>query len=157
MVVRVGLEEREVTETKGAQRNMRKTPHKNARKDCTDAIEAFVKVFESTKSTYNYLTSQQPSIEGEIQDLLHEVEFGEQKGRTDAARMYRELRRLRIERRRVQNELEAMEPILKWFRAHADTRNELTQLLGQARRTLVAQENRIYCPRSRPTNPPVSG
>ena len=114
-------------------------------------LREFLQFWDEVLSGYGYCEDRLEAIGGELQDLMHDAELGEQKDRTGAAQFYRRMRAVRQERRALKNEAELLKPMVDWMLANNGVRNRLTQLLGGMNATTERQSQRQYRPRSAQT------
>ena len=101
---------------------------------------------ESTME-YEVARSRQSDADNETQDLLHRLELHDDTYH-DMARISRELKRVRQERRKAKDTVAELEPVCKWREENARALKSLEQLLGAVRKAEKATQNRIYMDRT---------
>jgi hypothetical protein len=90
-------------------------------------------------------------IEGELNDLNHELELSPSKDMYRGYLIYKEMRELRIERRRCKNENELLHEMYDFLREQSSQKfkNKIQQIQGNSAKIAKAQESRTYTPRQR--------
>ena len=90
-------------------------------------------------------------IEGELNALNHEAELSAPKDMYKGYLIYKQIRDLRIERRRCKNENELLKDMYEFFKGQQGQsfKNKVQQIQGGAAKLYEAQERRIYVPRQR--------
>lgn len=96
-------------------------------------IEEFLRFLTSAKEAYNISASVQDETEDMTQDLLHQLELGENS--------YHEIAQLGIrtadarrERRAAKNTIQQLQPLMDWMQNNQVTIRGLEKLLGQMRK-----------------------
>lgn len=90
-------------------------------------------------------------IEEELNDINHEIELSAPKDLYKGWLMYKSIRELRIERRRLKEENELLKDTYDYFKSQQGQafKNKIQQLQGGAAKLREAQEHRTYTPRQR--------
>lgn len=86
--------------------------------------------------------------EGEIQDILHEIEFT----KFDACRGYqlsKQIQEARQRRRYMKEQLEALKPLKDFLDNNKQLKISLFKVLSSMEKTVEHQRNRMYTPRVR--------
>lgn len=89
------------------------------------------------------------NAEEEMNDLNHEIELSSPKNARDGYKSYKELREVRLKRRKAKDENELMEEFYKYLNQNSDFKNKLPQIQGSTRKLSDAQQKRTYIPRRR--------
>lgn len=87
--------------------------------------------------------------EGEIQDLLHEIEIGNSKNAYEGYLLYKELREIRIARRNAKDENEQLNELYNYLKSHLNLKQSLQYIQSKCQKKANMQENRTYKPRVR--------
>ena len=90
-------------------------------------------------------------IEGELNDIMHEIELTNSKDMYHGYLLYKQIRELRIERRRCKEEVELLKDTYDYFNSQQGQafKNKIQQLQGGAAKLREVQEHRTYTPRQR--------
>lgn len=118
----------------------RKTPAEN--------LEDFLKFVDQCYQEYKSAQEAVSREDKRLQDLLHELEFAQDKGERN--RVATKFQRSRRERRKHKDSIKRNELVVKFFeeRPHRDTLNKLRQLLGHQRKEEeYLSGERMYKPR----------
>lgn len=88
-------------------------------------------------------------IEGELNDLNHEIELTESKDMYQGYLLYKAIRERRIERRRCKEEVELLKDMYEYFKSQQGEafKKKIQQLQGGAAKLREVQERRTYTPR----------
>ena len=112
-------------------------------------ITTILQIMQEVTNNYEYNKDIVRKSEGELQDLEHEIELSKPKNARDGYELYRELRRIRIQRRVAKEENEIMEGLYDYFKSNPSIKNKLQELQGKSAKLCEAIENRKYRPRQR--------
>lgn len=90
-------------------------------------------------------------IEGELNDLNHEIELSPSKNMYSGYLLYKQIRELRIERRRCKEENELLKDMYDYFTGQQGQafKSKIQQIQGSAAKLREVQERRTYTPRQR--------
>ena len=90
-------------------------------------------------------------IEGELNDINHEIELSAAKDMYKGWQMYKLIRELRIERRRCKEENELMKDMYDYFKSPAGqaVKSKVQSIQSSAAKLREVQERRTYKPRQR--------
>lgn len=90
-------------------------------------------------------------IEGELNDINHEIELSAPKDLYRGWLLYKNIRDLRIERRRYKEENELMKDMYEYFKGQQGQafKTKIQQIQGNAAKLREIQERRTYKPRQR--------
>lgn len=113
----------------------------------SEYISCFLDFMRESMVEYEIAKSGQANADNETQDLLHRLELHDDSYH-DMARISRELKKARQERRKAKDAIIELQPILKWAEENARTLKSLEQLLGAVRKAEKATENRFYTDRT---------
>ena len=110
-----------------------------------------VTIYQNVIRDYEKGLERLDEIQGEIQDVLHEVELSPPKNMYLGYLLYKRLRELRIERRRLKEETELMKETYDYFKGQQGQafKTRMQQLQGNAAKLRKTQESRTYRPRQR--------
>lgn len=117
----------------------------------TNYSTTIVSIFQSVISNYERDLEDIKRIEGELNDIMHEIELTSSKDMYQGYLKYKQLRELRIERRRCKEEVELLKDTYEYFKSQQGQafKNKMQQLQGGAAKLREAQEHRVYTPRQR--------
>lgn len=113
----------------------------------SEYISCFLDFMRESTMEYEVARSRQSDADNETQDLLHRLELHDDTYH-DMARISRELKRVRQERRKAKDTVAELEPVCKWREENARALKSLEQLLGAVRKAEKATQNRIYMDRT---------
>jgi DNA-binding helix-hairpin-helix protein with protein kinase domain len=110
-----------------------------------------VTIFKDVAEKYEENVDIIKQIEGELQDLFHEIELSNAKDMYKGYLLYKEIRELRIKRRQAKDENELLEEMYDFLKEQSSQKfkNKLQQIQGNSAKIAKAQENRTYTPRQR--------
>lgn len=110
-----------------------------------------VTIYQNVIKDYESGLERIKEIHDELQDIEHEIELSPSKNMYLGYLLYRRIRELRIERRRLKEETELMKETYEYFKSQQGQafKNKLQQLQGNAAKLRKTQEARIYTPRQR--------
>lgn len=110
-----------------------------------------VTIFKDVTEKYEENVETIKQIEGELQDLLHEIELSNAKDMYSGWKLYREIRELRIKRRQAKDENQILEEMYNFLNEQSSQKfkNKLQQIQGNSAKIAKTQENRTYTPRQR--------
>lgn len=110
-----------------------------------------VTIYQNVIKDYERNLERIKEIEEELNDINHEIEFGNPKNMYLGYLLYKRIKELRIERRRCKEEVEIMKETYDFFigQQAQSFKNKMQQLQGNAAKLRKTQENRTYTPRQR--------
>lgn len=110
-----------------------------------------VQIIQDVIKSYERNEERIKSIEGELNDLNHEIELTPSRNMYDAWRLYKDIRDLRIERRQRKEENELMKDMYDYFKGQQGQsfKSKIQQIQGNAAKLREIQERRMYTPRQR--------
>lgn len=106
-------------------------------------------IYDSVASAYRANETELEQANGEINDLLHEIELGKPKNAREGYVIYKELREARQRRRKAKDENELLNELYTYLQSQAAFKNRITQIQGNARKLYTKQQGRVYTPRKR--------
>ena len=106
-------------------------------------------IYDSVASAYRANETELEQVNGEINDLLHEIELGKPKNAREGYVIYKELREARQRRRKAKEENELLNELYTYLQSQSAFKNRLTQIQGNARKLYTKQQGRVYTPRKR--------
>jgi hypothetical protein len=108
-------------------------------------------IFQNVVDNYEKDLEDIKRIEGELQDLMHEIELSPAKDMYKGYLLYKQFRELRIARRRCKEEIEILKDTYDYFNSQQGQsfKNKMRQLQGGADKLRETQERRTYTPRQR--------
>lgn len=102
---------------------------------------------------YNYENNLETikQTEQELCDILHEIELSTPKDAYHGYLLYKEVRELRLRRRKAKEENELLQEMYDYFKSPQGQqfKNKVQQLQGSSVKLREAQERRTYTPRQR--------
>lgn len=106
-------------------------------KDVTERYEKNIEIIKQT--------------EGELQDVLHEIELGKSQDLYGGYKLYKQVKDLRMKRRTAKDEQQLLEEMYKLFNSQQGTefKNKIKSIQSNAAKAYDAQHNRTYTPRQR--------
>lgn len=112
-------------------------------KQTSSYIETFLNYLSEINRSYPLTKAELKKKDNETQDILHELELGENnyKERTKIAT---QLRNVRKERRHLKDKIEEIETLYQWMNENKTSINKLQQVLGQTRKQEKYHQNRTY-------------
>lgn len=110
-----------------------------------------ITIYQNVVRDYERGLERIEEIQDELQDIFHEIEISPSKNMYLGYLLYRRIRELRIERRRLKEETELMKETYEYFKGQQGQafKNKMQQLQGNAAKLRKTQENRTYKPRQR--------
>lgn len=117
----------------------------------TNYSTTIVTIFQNVIKDYERDLEEIKRIEDCLNDLNHEIELSSQKDMYKGWKLYKEIRDLRIERRRCKEEVELLKEMYEYLTSQQSQtfKNRIQQIQGNATRLREAQERRTYKPRQR--------
>lgn len=113
----------------------------------SEYISGFLDFMRESMMEYEIARTRQADADNENQDLLHRLELHDDSYH-DMARISKELKRVRQERRNAKDTISELEPVRKWSEENAKALKSLEQLLGAVRKAEKATQNRFYTERT---------
>ena len=110
-----------------------------------------VTIFKDVIEKYESNVDMIKQLEGELQDIAHEIELSGSKDMYNGWKLYREIRELRIKRRQAKDENQILEEMYNFLKEQPSQKfkNKVQQIQGNSAKIAKAQENRTYQPRQR--------
>ena len=110
-----------------------------------------VQIIQDVIKNYERNEERIKCIEGELNDLNHEIELTPSRNMYSGYLLYKAIRELRIERRRCKEENELMKDMYEYFKGQQGQsfKNKIQQIQGSAAKLREIQERRTYTPRQR--------
>ena len=113
----------------------------------SEYISGFLDFMRESMMEYEIARTRQADADNETQDILHRLELHDDSYH-DMARISKELKRVRQERRNAKDTISELEPVRKWSEENAKALKSLEQLLGAVRKAEKATQNRFYTERT---------
>ena len=113
----------------------------------SEYISGFLDFMRESMMEYEIARTRQVDADNETQYLLHRLELHDDSYH-DMARISKELKRVRQERRNAKDTISELEPVRKWSEENARTLKSLEQMLGAVRKAEKATQNRLYTDRT---------
>lgn len=112
---------------------------------------SIVNVFHEVIVNYERNLDIIKQTEDELNDLNHEIELANPKDMYRGYLMYKEIRELRLKRRRAKEENELLDDMYNFLKSPngQQFKNKVQQIQGSSVKIREAQENRTYIPRQR--------
>lgn len=120
-----------------------------------DIIENYsttiVTIYQNVVKDYERDLERIEEIQGELQDIMHEIELSSPKDMYNGWLLYKRMRELRIERRRCKEQTELMKETYEFFKSQQgqNFKTKMQQLQSNAAKLRNVQEQRTYKPRQR--------
>lgn len=110
-----------------------------------------VSIFQEIINNYEKDLDIIKQTEDELLDLYHEIELSAPKDMYRGYLMYKEIRDLRIKRRKAKEEAELLKEMYDYLKGQPaqNFKNKIQQIQGNAARIRGMQEHRTYTPRRR--------
>ena len=110
-----------------------------------------ITIYQNVIQNYERDLDDIKRIEGELNDIMHEIELTNSKDMYHGYLLYKQIRELRIERRRCKEEVELLKDTYDYFKSQQGQafKNKIQQLQGGAAKLREVQEHRTYTPRQR--------
>ena len=110
-----------------------------------------ITIYQNVMQNYEGDLDDIKRIEGELNDIMHEIELTNSKDMYHGYLLYKQIRELRIERRRCKEEVELLKDTYDYFKSQQGQafKNKIQQLQGGAAKLREVQEHRTYTPRQR--------
>lgn len=112
---------------------------------------AVVSIFQEVINNYERNLDIIKQTEDELNDLNHEIELSAPKDMYKGYLMYKEVRDLRIKRRKAKEENELLKDMYDYLKGQnaQNFKNKIQQIQGSSVKVREAQEHRTYVPRQR--------
>ena len=112
---------------------------------------AILQIFDAVVKQYERNEEVVKQSEGEIQDLLHEIELGSDRDMYKGYLLYKEIRNVRRRRREAKDANQLLQDMYDFFLSQqgAAFKKKIQQLQGNSVKAYEAQNRRTYTPRQR--------
>jgi hypothetical protein len=117
-------------------------------RDLVMTLRETVKFLNWAMTAYSYDQDRVVALDDAMQDILHEIELGESKRTPEAARLYKEMRSIRRERRACKDEMEQLKPLVDWCIGNKGVIHNFERIQGVIGSIRERQGNRQYRLRS---------
>lgn len=110
-----------------------------------------VTIFSDVIKTYEMNLDIIKQTEGELNDLMHEIELGKPKNAAQGYKLYIEIRRLRNKRRVAKEEVELLKDMYDFLKSQTGQafKSKIQSIQGNSVKLRTTQEQRTYTPRQR--------
>lgn len=110
-----------------------------------------VTIFQDVIKTYENNVDLIKNIEDELNDINHEIELSNPKDMYRGYLMYKQIKELRMKRRRAKNENQLLEEMYDFLNSPQSQtfKNKIQQIQGSASKIYDSQQRRTYKPRVR--------
>lgn len=115
-------------------------------KKYSEYISDFLNFIHASESRHNQSSEELVTQDRLTQDLLHKLELEDLKY-SERGKVATQLVENRKLRRYCKDEVEELDPIIKFIQENKKALNEMTQLLGAVRKAEKFHTNRNYTPR----------
>ena len=112
-------------------------------KQTSSYIETFLNYLSEVDRSYPLTKAELEKKDNETQDILHELELGDNNYK-ERAEIATKLRNVRKERRQLKDKVEEIETLYQWMNENKTSINKLQQVLGQTRKQEKYHSNRTY-------------
>lgn len=116
--------------------------------EISDHLDAFLTFLRNCEQDYRIALQSEQEANGETQDILHMLEF-EEKDHHSMARISKDLKAIRQNRRKAKDKMNVLSPIIDWIDENKENIKTLERLLGAVRKVEKDTENRFYTPRTK--------
>lgn len=113
----------------------------------SEGIDTFLAFLRGTEQQYHIAEASEQEANDMTQDLLHSLELQEHNYH-EYAKLSKELKKVRQQRRAAKDTLSETLPILTWIESNRAVIRGLEKLLGEVRKAEKRTDNRIYTPRA---------
>ena len=113
----------------------------------SEHLAAFLAWLRDVRQDYDMALAELDEAENATQDILHQLELGED-GYHNRAKLALALRKARQRRRRGKDKLTILQPVIGWLEAEQKTIKALERLLGEMRRLEKSLTGRSYHPKT---------
>lgn len=111
--------------------------------DVLNGIEQFRDMLQEIPKQYEFNQQEVKRLEQERNDLMHLAEF-EKYNAFEGYSYFSRLGEISQERRKIKDENELLEPIVKMIEKKTITTEKLNQVIGQCRKIIKNHEKRSY-------------
>lgn len=118
-------------------------------KNLEEHLQSVRTVYVNLPKQYDLAKSSLQTLNNEIQDLLHVIELGKLDA-VAASRINKDLKKAQVERRKVKNELEVLEEVMRFVSIKNPKKHEYDKIIGRVRSVIEKQGRRTYTMRVRP-------
>lgn len=110
-----------------------------------------IQVFQNVTKNYEQNLEIIKQTEGELQDLMHEIELSAPKNAAAGYNLYKEIRELRIKRRAAKESNELLKDMYDFLMSQQGQafKSRIQSIQGNSVRLKEIQNNRVYTPRQR--------
>lgn len=113
----------------------------------SESISQFLTFLKNVVDENQAAKSEEADADAKTQDLLHELELGDNTYH-DTAKLAKGLREVRMDRRRAKDTIVITDPIVKWADTNKRFIDLLKQLLGEVRKAEKRTQDRHYVERT---------
>lgn len=113
----------------------------------SDHLAAFLNWLRVIQQEYDMALAELDEAENATQDILHQLELGED-GYHNRAKLALALRKARQRRRRAKDRLAVLQPLKNWLAENEKTIKTLERLLGEMRKLEKSLVGRSYHPKT---------
>ncbi len=110
-----------------------------------------IQIIQDVIKTYERDLEIIKQTDGELQDIMHEIELSEPKNAANGYKMYRLVRDLRVRRRTAKEEAELLKDAYDYFQSQhgQQFKSKIQSIQGNSVKLKTVQEQRTYTPRQR--------
>ena len=112
----------------------------------SERLSEVLQYFREVKNIYDFTLQEIQNIECLQNDYLHKLEFNATEAK-ERNKLATALRKLRIERREIKEQEEALRELNEFINKNPDRINSLERILGNMRKIETTQAKRVYKPR----------
>lgn len=113
-----------------------------------ETIGSFLAFLRECVDQYHLSIDIKTEKEKRTQDILHDLELNEH-SYNETAKLAKELRIVRQERRQAKDASEVLEPIVVYINSSQTEIKTMERLLGEVRKVRSGQQNRFYIPKAK--------
>ena len=112
---------------------------------CTSIITTFKDVIFTYENNIDIIKR----CEDEQMDLEHEIELASPKNAREGYKLYKELREVRLRRRKAKDENQLLHELYNYLKKNLDFNNKMKQIQGNTAKIYEQQHTKTYKPRVR--------
>ena len=112
---------------------------------CTSIITTFKDVIFTYENNIDVIKR----CEDEQMDLEHEIELAAPKNAREGYKLYKELREVRLRRRKAKDENQLLHELYNYLKKNLDFNNKMKQIQGNTAKIYEQQHTKTYKPRVR--------
>ena len=113
-----------------------------------EALAKFNAFLRDVVSRYEGNERERTELEKKQNDILHYIELNESLSASDGFKIYKKLREVRNNRRKLKKENEVLQPLYEYVKANKKLENDMNMILGKVRASKNRVDSRSYVTRT---------